>query len=109
MGRYTPSNNPIKGKDVPDGPVDNSEAIEQPKPRHQATHVHSASIVKQIVNKLGRPKNLIKFTVTNIAGNSFRVNAWVDPNRPNISDSFFIRLSNDGNIETCEPNLIRRY
>lgn len=89
------------------------EANIPPEPKKEVIPVKangfSGMIIKQIVEKLGRPKNLIKFTVTNVYDNRYRINAFVNPERPTISDSFFVRISSVGEIVYANPDIVRKY
>lgn len=84
--------------------------------KSQESDKKHTQIITKVFDKLGKPKDLMKYFVRNIYQNRYRVNIIrKDPDQTlcfeagKITDSFFIQLSQDGEIVYSNPEIIRRY
>ncbi len=75
------------------------------------------SIIEKVFAQLGKPKDLLRYTVVNVYGSRYRVNVIrrEGDDRFNFedgrigNDSFFITLSPEGEILNSNPPIVRRY
>jgi hypothetical protein len=87
------------------------EQPEEPKEKKQKEIVEdpkSKNIISKVFEKLGKPKNLCKYTVKNVYGNRYRVNLIKDDGSIGL-DSFFLHISSNGEIVYADPEIVRRY
>ena len=70
-------------------------------------------VVQQVLQQLGRPKNLTRALVKKVSNHRYRVNIYCadDADRPiktaSITDSFFVTVCGDDIAST--PTITRRY
>lgn len=71
----------------------------------------SGSIVRQLVQTLGRPAALHRVEVRHLWDKHYRVNVFVgaDVTSTRIAHSFFLSLDEDGNIIASAPAITRTY
>lgn len=73
----------------------------------------SPRIVKEVLERLGRPEALYRVDAKRMWGNQYRVNVYCvqEADRPvqgvRISDSFFVTMSDEGLIS--QPTISRKY
>ncbi len=72
-------------------------------------------IARAIISQLGRPKNLHEVKIISLWDDRYRINVWCGDDRGplhssiRISDSFFVKVSPEGGIISCDPPLKKKY
>jgi len=73
-------------------------------------------IRQNVLKALGLPKNLHSVRVVEVWGNNFRVNVFCNKKDPSaafaeqiLAHSFFIRVSENGDILKSDPEIIKQY
>jgi len=63
----------------------------------------STTIASEVLERLGKPSNLHKVKAINVFDNAYRVNVYRDmPDGTYITDSFFVRASDRGElVDAC--------
>jgi hypothetical protein len=90
---------------------------EEPKVKKEVKdESKSKSVINKVFEKLGKPPNFFKSTVTNVYLNRYRVNIMVTKpsdlvgfKHAETSDSFFLHISPEGEIVYANPPIIRKY
>ncbi len=67
-------------------------------------------IKQQILESMGRPKDLNLVSVHNVYGNKYRVNVFRDVNgHPRITNSYFLTCDESGNVLASSPEIVKTY
>ncbi len=71
-------------------------------------------IKEYVFENLGQPKNLYRLDIRSLWENFYRINMWSVDSSSIIetyvlSDSFFIEISEGGEVIACNPEIKRRY
>jgi hypothetical protein len=99
---------------VQNAPMNNDDPAPLEQPRETD---YSESIKSQVLAKIGKPLRLDRVEVSRHHGGNYRVNIWEhpEPNRhmlvtiaPRIGLSYYLTVSNTGEITHSNPPLIRR-
>ena len=77
----------------------------------EKTIVSDKDICDQVMVLLGRPPNFHQCTAGRVNDTSFRVNVWdkEEYSSGKITDSFFVKVSDEGKISSSSPDIKRRY
>jgi len=95
----------------------------------QTTKSIEETICSQVLGMLGRPKRMFKITAINVGGSNYRVNAWCEtPPKKTvkncagavvqeecliggyiISDSFYVKVGDEGGIISSNPPIEKKY
>ncbi len=92
--------------------------VKQQPPKKQNKISLEESVKKQVLELLGRPKNLHKITARNLWDNRWRVNLWCTHiQQADVSEvevhlidySYFIHTSDTGEIINSDPEIVKEY
>jgi hypothetical protein len=89
------------------------EPAESAAEQHAPAISDEKRVIRQVLDRLGRPKNLYRVDAEKLWDHQYRVNVYcaVESDGPvktvSMSDSFFVKLTSDG-IES-KPSIERRY
>jgi hypothetical protein len=82
------------------------EEKKSPTPKKRNTN-QEVLLADKVLKMVGKQNDLYSCTAVNLYENRFRVNLMLKNGK--ISDSFFIRISTQGEILYANPNINRRY
>lgn len=82
----------------------------KPKEEKMPEKIDTTKLEKSVLEQLGKPKEFKKIKAVHIDGKFFRVNVWCESEKGDrITDSFFIKYTEDEGIMTSSPQIKKRY
>jgi hypothetical protein len=90
-----------------------AEMAEEPSAESapEKTIATDKDICDQVMVLLGRPPNFHQCTAARVSDTNFRVNVWdkEEYSSGKITDSFFVKVNDEGKISSSSPDIKRRY